>query len=286
MPDAAAPSTAPLPRGWLRAAQAPFLIALTLVLALWLAVRPPQLAGLAALWACACALLALGERAPAALTDRVVLLGQVVVLDRFYRLIMQYNRWRGAFWDDTFLAADRAVFGGWPLDLGNQTSHLGAEAWALAYGTFIPLLFGTLLWFALASESRGAARFFVGLTSVYGISYLGYLAFPTMGPYALPLHAAPIPGGPIFAFVHGGIRELGSCGDAFPSLHTAAVVYIAGHARLFGHKRFYLLLPLGVAIVTATLFMRMHYLVDLIAGAAVGLAGLRICTRLPAPLER
>lgn len=285
MPDTAGSSTTTTPpRGWLRAAQAPFLIALALVLALWLAVRPPQLPGLALLWACACALLAVGERLPSPLTDRVVLVAQIVILDRFYRLIMQYNRWRGVFWDDTFLAADRAVFGGWPLDLGNQTSHAGAEVWALAYGTFIPFLFGTLVFFALAAEARAAARFFVGLTSVYGISYLGYLAFPTMGPYALPLHPAPIPGGAIFAFVHGGIRELGSCGDAFPSLHTAAVVYIVGHARMFGHKRFYLLLPLGVAIVTATLFMRMHYLVDLIAGALVGLAGLRICTRLPAPV--
>lgn len=269
-----------------RAAQAPFLISLTVVLSYFLAVQPPQLAALALLWLAACAQLALSELFPGPVIARVVLVNEILILDRLYRIIMQYNRHRGVFWDGTFLAADRVVFGGWPLDLGNQTSHAGAEAWAFAYGLFIPFLFGTLIHNALVRDLPRATRFFVGLTAVYGISYIGYLAFPTMGPYALPLHAAPIPGGPIFAFVHGGIARLGSCGDAFPSLHTAAVAYILAHERVYYPPRFAPLLPVGVAIVTATLFMRMHYLVDLLAGFGVGMLGIWICTRLPAGLER
>jgi membrane-associated phospholipid phosphatase len=58
--------------------------------------------------------------------------------------------------------------------------------------------------------------------------------------------------------------------DCFPSLHVAHATVVAVIAYRFRRWLFAALLPVLVGLVVSTLYLRMHYAIDLIAGAAVG----------------
>jgi membrane-associated phospholipid phosphatase len=108
------------------------------------------------------------------------------------------------------------------------------------------------------------------------LTYVGYVLFPAVGP-RLPAdrEAAILGGGRITAGVIAAIHAAETNRfDAFPSGHTsAALVYLAAGWRLFPRWRIPLTLCVA-SIVFSTVYLHMHYIIDLFAGAAV--AGLSV----------
>ena len=107
------------------------------------------------------------------------------------------------------------------------------------------------------------------LLLTYYVSYLLYFVTPAMGPrfYLAEYQTLPLVGlwltAPLQAILDGleGIQR-----DAFPSGHTAIALIVLAMAARDQRHRFYPLLGVTVSLVISTVYLRYHYVIDVIAG--------------------
>lgn len=187
--------------------------------------------------------------------------------------------------DAELLAFDLSVFGYEPAIAWDRfvTPHT-TEWFSFFYFLYFFLLTGHVLpmLFAARSQQR-LAHFALGTFMVFCFGHLGYLLVSGWGPYHLleGKFEHPLEGGLFYRLVMATVAAGGSQRDIFPSLHTAGPTFFAifayqhRHALPWRHTW----LPLAFIasqIIGATMFLRWHYLIDVIAGftlavtAAVG----------------
>ena len=111
----------------------------------------------------------------------------------------------------------------------------------------------------------------VGLFVMYGIGFLGYTVFPAGGPHRWMTFETPLQGPWVLDWTLKPVNDGSNCVDVFPSIHFAATLYLLmfdwrHHRRWF----WWALLPC-VVMWFATLYLRFHYFVDLLAGLPVTL---------------
>jgi hypothetical protein len=157
------------------------------------------------------------------------------------------------------------------------------DALSLCYGLFIPYFATSLIWYFLGALPV-ARRFFAGLVGLYSIGFLGYLLVPASGPYlALArLYGVPLTGGWLTQANAGFVDIGGNKVDAFPSLHCAASAFVLAFDYRHSRGRFWLFLVPVVGLWFSTVYLRYHYLVDLVAGFGLAAAALKITARDPA----
>jgi hypothetical protein len=167
-----------------------------------------------------------------------------------------------------WIAFDRALFGVDPtVALQALFWPPLVEALQICYATFYLIPIVAVLW---AARRDGIAAYEWALDLVvlgFTLSYVGYLLWPTLPPYRFLWHEAPIEGllfaAPIHAALDAAEIHRWNC---FPSGHTMltalSMVVLWRHAR---HGFWTLLLPAGL-LVAATLVLRYHYAVDVLAG--------------------
>ena len=150
-------------------------------------------------------------------------------------------------------------------------------SWVLAicYGSYFVLAPAL----AIVLYARGERALFRDLmlagVLAAALAFAGYLLVPAVGPYAFQSDLFPhrLPGNaycPSFIRMIDDLR--GVARDCFPSLHVAHATVVAVIAFRFRRWLFAALLPVVLGLVVSTLYLRMHYAVDLVAGAAVGAA--------------
>jgi membrane-associated phospholipid phosphatase len=194
-------------------------------------------------------------------------------------LLFQHMRGRfpliaGPSLDDALLAIDRHLFGRTPAEYlqAIETPAL-TEMLSFCYGLFFFYLYGSIL-YRLFGPLPLAKRFFAGLFTIYGIGFTGYSLVPALGPYLgePQLFAQAIDGG----FVYGLVAEIVKAGtngvDVFPSLHTAVTVYILVFSAIWSRRLFWLALGPAIGLVIATVYLRFHYGIDVLAGLALAFA--------------
>ncbi len=109
------------------------------------------------------------------------------------------------------------------------------------------------------------------------LGFAGYLLVPALGPAnAFPELAARFDGWYFTAANAWVVRNGSSVFDVFPSLHVAIPALLLAHDARHHPRRFRRLLPLFVALVGSTLYLRYHYVVDLAAGGALAFIVTRI----------
>jgi membrane-associated phospholipid phosphatase len=181
-------------------------------------------------------------------------------------------------WDaDPWLdAADRALFLGRSPSL--LLAPLGATRWAetlsVFYAAFIPYLYLSILLGLVGRPERERNDFVIGFATLYALSFLGYLFLPARGPIVelAGQFPTPVEGGVFHRLVLRSVEAAGGPHGAFPSLHVGASFYAALFDLRQGNTlRALIYAPLLVLIVLATLVLRYHYLVDLVAGVALAL---------------
>lgn len=135
------------------------------------------------------------------------------------------------------------------------------------------------------------------------LSYLGYYLVPASGPNIHnnfgPILACDVTPLPLYHFQSDlpGVayaRELREWmfeiqwtkRDCFPSGHTAVAVVCVVFAFRIGRWAGLAFLPVGFMVVLSTVYLRYHYVVDVIAGVALALFCLTVMDAVHRRLER
>jgi membrane-associated phospholipid phosphatase len=179
--------------------------------------------------------------------------------------------------DGELAAIDYRMFGVHPtIWLERFMSPLLTEVLQLSYTTyyFLPLLLGGVLWRKRLFDKFHFLLFVIVLG--FYLSYLGYIAVPATGPRFLPeiqqQQTRPLSGVLLFDEIHALLNRLeGKTYDAFPSGHTELTLLVLFYARRFHRPTFWALLPAGVGLIISTVYLRYHYVIDVIAGAVLAL---------------
>ena len=145
-----------------------------------------------------------------------------------------------------------------------------SEILQLSYITyyFLPLLLGVTLW----RKSRFDEFHFFLFVMVLGfyLSYLGYIAVPAIGPRFILADQQTIPLKGIWMFDRIRVsldRAEGVTRDCFPSGHVELSLLVLYCARRFHRRIFWWILPAGMALIVSTVYLRYHYVIDVVAGA-------------------
>jgi len=135
---------------------------------------------------------------------------------------------------------------------------------------FVTLAFCLILFFKRETEYFDISLF--GITLAFFVSYLGYIIVPALGPrfYLEGQYAHGLMRGGLAQGIDSTLNLLeGTNRDAFPSGHTEVVLIVLTYAWRYKRWFFWLALPLVTGLIVATMYLRYHYVIDVIAGAAL-----------------
>ncbi len=144
----------------------------------------------------------------------------------------------------------------------------------VVYSTFyfLPIVLGAVLW-----KKRDYAGFHVALVAVvtaFYVSYLGYVAFPALGPRfeLASLQQQEIRGIWLTGWLRATLDRLELIQrDAFPSGHVGVSLLVLYCSRRLGASAF---VPYSVVVASltfSTVYLRYHYVVDVLAGVILAL---------------
>lgn len=181
---------------------------------------------------------------------------------------------------DAFLAGlDQRWFGGllraWRGALGRPAAL--TDALYLVYVSFyllpVVVLLAVRTWRGREAMERDSFAVLLG----FYLSYVGYFLWPTSGPRLPAAEEAVLGGGAISAAVRAFLHASeGTTLDAFPSGHTAMSL-LAAHVGIRRFPRGTVpLLAWAAAIVFATVYVQVHYVVDLLGGVGLYLVALAL----------
>lgn len=143
------------------------------------------------------------------------------------------------------------------------------ELLSACYQLFFPLLIVAAVGYAWRAPAVARSAY-SGLFSLYGVGFVGYTLAPALGPHlAFAGEFAPLAGGPIAAWNAGLVRDFSTGVDVFPSLHVAITAYLLLIDRRFTPLRWRIMLLPCACLWFSTLYLRYHYLVDVLAGFAL-----------------
>jgi len=182
--------------------------------------------------------------------------------------------------DSWLIAADRFLFGTDPtVWLQRITSPWLTELlqWIYATDYFLPLVLVLILY--LRKRRLPFQKSVFILITGYLLSYFGYFLIPAIGPRFTIAHSVPLPG----VFIREKLRDLIYCleacpRDCFPSGHTEIPLLTLWLAHRYQRKLFWIYLPIVIGMLFSTVYLRFHYVIDIIAGAALA-GGIILVTR-------
>ncbi len=177
-------------------------------------------------------------------------------------------------YDDVLIAIDHALFGVHPtVWLERLISPLLTAVLQFSYISyyFIPISLGVTLIAKGRYEDFEEALF--GIVLCFYLSYIGYLLVPAIGPrFTLDhLQTANLQDTPIIKNIQDTLNGLEkNKTDAFPSGHTAVALMSLYYGWKKQEKKLIAgLLPVVSALIFSTVYLRYHYVIDVIAGFAL-----------------
>ena len=195
-------------------------------------------------------------------------------------------------WDAVFAAWDERWAGGlvtaWRGAFGRRAAAVDAVYVAYLSYYLIPVTVAVL------AHRRGPEAFERAVFTIllcYYASFAGYLLFPTSGP-RLPAgdEARLLGGGAVSDLVRGFLRVAEKTRlDAFPSGHTAIALTSGFVGKRVAPRAAPALAAWIAAVIFSTVYVHVHYVVDVLAGIALAgavVAGAGAAYRLLAPRER
>jgi len=146
---------------------------------------------------------------------------------------------------------------------------------------FIPVVLVVVLYLKDRMVEFDRAMFVLAFG--YYISFIGYILFPAIGPrYALThLYSVPLEGSFLTDFVRDTLNTLEhNKRDCMPSGHTQIVLVALYLAHRYEKFLFYLFVPIICALILSTIYLRYHYVIDLLVGMALAIGCVIVGPRL------
>ena len=177
--------------------------------------------------------------------------------------------------DNTLAHWDLAM---WKVDpvfwLSSMQNPFAVEFLQAVYTMFIPgsVALGIVLWFRRPREEFRHGTFAIAATFL--VSYLGYLLLPARGPRFMEyaFHYPPLQGLWAFHYFQHALDKLeGLQYDCFPSGHVAVVLVGCWIARKISPAVFYTFVAFAAGITFSTVYLRYHYVIDVIVGMALAI---------------
>ncbi|EPZ48270.1 hypothetical protein N007_00695 [Alicyclobacillus acidoterrestris ATCC 49025] len=176
--------------------------------------------------------------------------------------------------DALLLHLDTQLFGATPSHWFDRVTCLPLTLlFCGAYASWFIMTYLTV--FIMGCRSEQALREYVtaALLAFY-IGYSTYFFVPAIGPEFTTHYQHSI--GPLLKLVDGEGPFLSR--DCFPSLHTGLAIVMLVHAWRHARKLFWFYAVDIALIILSTMYLRVHYGVDLVAGAALAVA---VCELAP-----
>ena len=177
--------------------------------------------------------------------------------------------------DARLYAFDLRVFGREPAELFDAwVSPRTTEWFSFFYYGYFFLIGAFLFPFLVLGRGRLLRAFGMGFLWVYCAGHAIYTLVPAYGPYAfLPSHFQhPLEGAFWWPLVQHAVALGGQARtDVFPSLHTAVPTFLAAFSFRNRHVAIFrwtwpLVAFVASQMMLATMFLRWHYVVDVVAG--------------------
>ncbi|HLP16766.1 MAG TPA: phosphatase PAP2 family protein [Bacteroidota bacterium] len=187
-------------------------------------------------------------------------------------------------YDAWFIAADYWIFGVHPTRWLAAYAHPAlTELLQLCYNSYYVLLLLPII--ELYQRTNRAQFFTAGFLMIYGfyLSYVGYILLPGVGPrftlHEFGMMNLDLPG----LWLTSALRDFVNTGESIPKAVANAVdyaqrdVFPSGHVQLtlvalylaFADRlrTRWLMLPVGTLLIVSTVYLRYHYVIDVIAGS-------------------
>lgn len=173
--------------------------------------------------------------------------------------------------DDILIKADHALFGLHPTVWLERFIHPGLTIlFQIAYITYYPM--AIVLGIVLVSKGRMKEfdEAIFGIILCFYLSYIGYILVPALGPRFALAHVQTrgLEAGPFVLAIQETLNALENTKtDAFPSGHTAIALMTLYYSWKFREKTLTaLLIPTVSLLILSTVYLRYHYVIDVIAG--------------------
>jgi len=180
---------------------------------------------------------------------------------------------RGKDVDAELARLDYRFWGAHPtVWLERMTTPLLTEYLQIVYTLFVPMVL--LIAFLLWRQARYAEfRYYAFIIALgFLISYVGYVLVPARGPRFLlsNLQTIELRGLWVTRMLQVSLDRLESkAWDCFPSGHTELTILACWGSRLISNRLFWIYFGYTLSIISATVYLRYHYTIDLLAGATV-----------------
>lgn len=137
---------------------------------------------------------------------------------------------------------------------------------------FYILIFGPG-WYCVYDLPRFRACI-AGLFTTYAFGFMGYTLLPAGGPHLSMTSLPPLDGGWLTQAMLPVVNQGSNGVDVFPSIHCAASLYLLVFDFRHFRRRFWWLLLPCIALWMSTVYLRYHYVVDLLGGVVIAALGL------------
>ena len=196
--------------------------------------------------------------------------------------------------DGALIAIDRLLFGGDPTHFLQHIAHpVLTEILQLAYGSYYLLPFVLVVDLYRRKRMKAFKSVFRLVMLGFYLSYLGYVAVPAIGP-RFTLHDfentdRELPGvlvtSTLRAYTNAG--ESAPAGtefpaaviqrDVFPSGHTEITLLVMLLAFRYRARSRWFLLVIGSLLIFGTVYLRYHYVIDIIGGVVFTWLSVQLC---------
>lgn len=184
---------------------------------------------------------------------------------------------------------DHVLFGFEPaMALDRVVTSFTTEWFAFFYfGYFFLLALHVIPLLLFSTRERLLSEFSLGMLIVFCVGHIGYMLVPGFGPHRAMAHAFAheLPSGAWLDLVRSTVASNGAQKDIFPSLHTAAPTFILlfsfrHRARIPFRYTWPIVGFVTTNIVIATMFLRWHYFIDVVAGLLLAWLGITFAVLL------
>ena len=142
------------------------------------------------------------------------------------------------------------------------------DFFSLFYMNYFYVAVSVVLYLLIKKDKKHLREVLLGTILMYYIGYFLYILFPAAPP-RLVLHdkfTRDLTGGVITHIQNKIIIDMASSRGSFPSLHCGVSLLSLIYSYKYARKLFYFLILPVIILVIATIYLRHHYTVDIIAG--------------------